>query len=210
MAHLFVLNIIIVVFLILCSSGYAQQHSTIDDRGEGTANHNYFAASQSPTLKELLSHVENFHLNHCPHPSREGPAADIRIGRLDEALGDLKYILERFVNHPKALLILGLVAKLKKTPLLPIPYYENALRMYPSYAITHAQYGKYLADIDRAEAGIAHLKKAIEMDPKLSQAYKWLAEVYARNGKSELARQVAEQAKVAGYKEKTTKHNLEE
>jgi Tfp pilus assembly protein PilF len=42
------------------------------------------------------------------------------------------------------------------------------------------------------------LKKAIEIDPKLSIAFKWLSEAYIKKGDIELARKTAEKAKELG------------
>lgn len=198
MAHLFAANVI-VFFLIFCSLGHAQDIiDDIDSRATSTANHNYFAARQSPELQALLRNIEDHHLIWSPN-NPGGTMASIRAGRYDYALGDLRYILERFVNHPRALLLLGVVAKLSGTPSLPIPYYERALKLYPRYAMTHAQYGGYLVDIDRSDAGIAKLKKAIEMDADLALAYAWLAKAYAKKGNSALAREAAERAKQLGF-----------
>jgi Tfp pilus assembly protein PilF len=155
-------------------------------------NQDYFIANQYRETKELLYLLERHHLN-------QRVLTDFSAGRFNYALTDIQYILERMVNHPKALELMGSIARLTKAPSLPIPYYENALKLYPQYALTHAQYGAYLVDIGRIDAGIAKLKQAIEMDPKLAAAYAWLAKAYLKTGNQELARQAAEQAKALGY-----------
>gem|GEM_PF-2127454 len=191
--HLYASEVILSIFLLFCSVGHAQDN-LIDDRGKGTINHNYFVASQSPELKALLINIEAHHLISCPHDSG-GPMADIRGGKYDYAISDLQYILERFVNHPRALIMLDALAKLTKMPLLPIQYYEHALKLYPQYALTQAQYGAYLVDIGRVEGGVKRLQMALEIDPKLPLTRAWLAKAYAKSGNPELAGQSAARAK---------------
>ena len=82
-----------------------------------------------------------------------------------------------------------------KNPLLAQLYYEKALKLFPQYAITHAQYGSYLVGIGNSKAGIAQLEKAVEMNPRLMQAHTWLAQAYAKSGNAERARQVTERAR---------------
>jgi Tfp pilus assembly protein PilF len=124
----------------------------------------------------------------------------IRQGRLDNAVLDVRYTLDRFPNHPKGLQMAGIVAQLTKKPSLAVYYFERALKLYPQYAITHTQYGAYLVGIGETDAGIARLKEAVEIDPKLPAAYVLLAKAYNKNGNLELARQAAEKAKELGYK----------
>jgi tetratricopeptide (TPR) repeat protein len=202
----------ILAVLVLNSFGYAQ-------------NADYFTASQNPDLKHYLFIVENNHLLGCSHngdpiitsenqkpriDNRGGTVADMKNGRFDYAKYDLNYVLERFVNHPKALMILGVFAKLTKAPLFPIPYYEKALMLYPQYALTHAQYGAYLVDIGRTDAGIAKLKKAIGMDPNLAFGHQMLVKAYLKIGNKDLARQAAERAKEISQKGREQKQDTAE
>lgn len=188
------------IFISLCSPVYGAQ--PVDDRGTGTVNHNYYAAAQDPSLKSLLMNVETNHIYTSPYDPEEGVMGNIRKGKLDSAVGDLKYTLERFVNHPKALNLLGVVAKLKNDPFLPIEFYERAIRLYPGYAFTHAQYGAYLVDIGNLSAGIAQLQKAVELDPRLAFAHAELAKSYSKSGKLDLARRAAKEARDLGYRDK--------
>jgi tetratricopeptide (TPR) repeat protein len=158
-----------------------------------TLDHDYFTASQNFEIKDLLHKVEKFHLN-------DEVLANISSGKYIYALKDIKYTLERFPNHPKALQLIGSTAKLINSFSLAIPYYEKALYLFPQYAITHAQYGSYLVDIGRIEVGISKLKHALELDPKLSAAYAWLAKAYFETGNLDLARQAVARARELGYK----------
>ena len=153
----------------------------------------YFTANQHPETKELLYVNEKYHLN-------KRVLNDFSAKRFDIVLDDLRYILDRFPNHPEALMLLGSVATLKKDPPLAVPYYEKALRLYPQYAITHAQYGAYLIDIGQVDLSITRLDRAIRINPKYAFAHGRLAEAYYKNGNFELARQEAERAKALGYK----------
>jgi tetratricopeptide (TPR) repeat protein len=176
----------------------ADAQQEIDHGATGTANHDYFTADQEPQTQILLRHVENFHLINSPHnPGGGGTIGNIRDGKYQWALEDLTYVLERFVNHPKALGLLGIVAKLTKNPPLPLSYYQRALSLYPQHALTHAQYGAYLVEIGKTNEGISNLQKALELSPQLAFAYTWLAKAYEKNGDQERMRWAQEQARQA-------------
>src|SRR5262249_17285920 len=115
-------------------------------------------------------------------------------------IADCKYTLDRIANHPKGLALTGMVARLTKNPSFAILYYQRALKWYPQYAITHAQYGGFLVDIGNTKAGIAELQKSIEMDPNLALGHQLLMKAYVKAGSPELARQAAERAKETGRK----------
>ncbi len=154
----------------------------------------YFTADEDPINKNYLRVGDANHTDKI--------MVWLRQERIENAVSEVKYMLERFPNHPKVLMLGGLVAKINKTPSFLIPYYERALKLYPQYALTRAQYGSYLVDIGNPNAGIAKLKEAMKMDPKLVQAYVWLAKAYYQSGNPELGHQVAEQAVALGYKGK--------
>lgn len=152
-------------------------------------NQDYFTANSYPSVKQLLILVEAFHVN------TKSIKVNFREGHYDPVIGDMKYTLEKFPNHPKALLMLSSLAILTKSIALPIPFYEKALKLYPQYALTHAQYGKYLADIGRVSAGIAHLQEALSIEPSLSVAQKWLASIRAKSGAKKPTQQSSEQSR---------------
>lgn len=152
----------------------------------------YFTARGDPATQEYLRLVEFAHTSKVMDW--------ILQKRMNNALSDIKYTLERFPNHPKGLQLISSFAHLTKDPALPIPYFDNALRLYPQYALTRAQYGSYLVDIGRLNAGIAELKQALEMDSNLAVGHAWLAKAYAKSGNQSLARQAAEQARSLGYR----------
>jgi Tfp pilus assembly protein PilF len=154
--------------------------------GEGAENVNLDFFDSSPQTQEFIKTVETYHW---------GKAQEQFRGRhLVYAQRELDFILVHVPNHPKALMLMGVTAKLMKNPILARPYYEKALRLFPQYAITHAQYGHYLVDIGNIKAGIIKLEEAVKMDPQLTQAHVWLAQAYGKGGRSESARRAAERA----------------
>ena len=159
-------------------------------------NNDYFTARPPPTGEYLLDVVERYHLS-------DKFWKKFQDGNYKSNFGDLKYVLRYFPNHPKALYLLGRIAILTQNSQLPISYFQKALRLYPQHAYTHAQYGNYLAensdDDILIKEGIAELKKAIEMYPKLTKAYAWLANAYNKIGNSELALQADKKAEELGY-----------
>lgn len=157
-----------------------------------TVHHDYFEAATNPKVGHLLKLVEDFHLNQRVFSHFAG-------GRYHYVVGDLKYILDHFPNHPKALMFLTVVARLSNQRALPISYFEKALNLFPQHAITTAQYGSYLVDIGSIEPGIGKLEEAVKMDSKLTAGYAWLAKAYSKAGKLDLAREAAARAKELGF-----------
>lgn len=151
----------------------------------------YFTASESPGNEQLLRSVDTYHTNKAERSMRDG--------KYGHAVDDLKYTLDRFPNHPRALMLMSLAARLTKDFSLVLPYYRKALKLYPQHALTHAQFGSYLVDVGRSDLGIAQLEVALEIDPKLAQAHAWLAIAYFRSGRSELARAAVERARELGF-----------
>jgi predicted Zn-dependent protease len=188
-----------VALIVFGLASWALAQGVIDDRGENTVNHNFFAASQNEALRGLLLNIRVHHFKPCPH-SPQGTYHDIAIGRYDYAKEDLTYILERFVNDPVALQLITPITLATKDHAWGISRFEHALRWYPNYAMTHAQYGAYLVDIGNVPGGIEKLETAVKMDPKLVAGYVWLSKAYSKHGKADLARQAAEKAKELGYK----------
>jgi len=163
---------------------------------ESTALANdYFNADTEGPIRGRLESVENYHMG-------RGLIEKIAKGEYKYALQELDFVLTYFPNHPRGLQLLTSVAVLIKNRALPIPFFEKAIALYPDRAITCAQYGWYYVTIDRLDIGIHKLKDAIEMDPKLTAAYVWLAQAYEKKGNLQLAREAAKRAKELGYNEK--------
>jgi Tfp pilus assembly protein PilF len=150
-----------------------------------------------PDAQGLLHMVEQYHLN----PGTPFWTYYKNIDRdYAHALNELKFILRYFPNHPKALTLLGVVAKQIQVPVLPIPFFEKAIAMYPQHAITHAQFGAYLVEIGKVDQGIEALQNAVKIDPKLGAAYVWLAGAYQKKGDAHEAEKARERAASLGYR----------
>ena len=188
------------IFLLLfCSSSSNAQLPRTERNAAGTLiNQDYFTANQYPMIKRLLWSVETNHLD--DRVLQLYTAESRKSDSYKYALENVKYVLEKFPNHPKALMVMSSVARLMKASAIPIPYYKNALRLYPQHAITQAQYGNYLVEIGQVDPGIESLKQAIETEPGLALAHAWLADAYVKKGDLELARLAAEEARKLGYK----------
>lgn len=152
----------------------------------------FFTASLDPEIERDLHLIDEAHTDRIWYW--------IRVNRIQTAIADLNFTLDRFPNHPRALMLAEALAGVTGVPTLPLTYYERALKIYPQYALTHSQYGAYLVEIGRVETGIAELQHAIKISPNLAMAHAWLAQAYKKVGKSDLAKKSAEQARVLGYK----------
>lgn len=151
----------------------------------------YYTAGQDPTSERYLQLTEQHHLDKV--------LGLLRDGDYKYAIRQIEWTLQRFSNHPRALLFIETIATLTKVPEMPLLYYKVALEDYPQYALTHAQYGRYLGEIGKASEGLEQLKKAIALDPNLPAPHVWLAEVYAKSSQSDLAMKEVQVAKKLGY-----------
>jgi Tfp pilus assembly protein PilF len=154
------------------------------------AAEDYFTADKSPG--SYLTIVESAHVKVIQNW--------ITQGRLDNALGDIKYTLDRFPNHPVSLQQLAVVSQMAKKHSVAVAAFERAITSYPQYALTRAQYGFFLVSINNINPGLEHLKQAVEMDPKLAAGYAGLAHAYTKKGDSEQAREAAKKARELGFK----------
>lgn len=152
----------------------------------------YFTANEDfETLRDLAL-IDEAHTDHIMYW--------LRTDNLNRAIQDLKFTLDRFPNHPRALLLFELVGTIAQVPGMAIPYYEKAVSLYPQYAATWAQYGKYLVDIEKREEGIKMLRKSIGIDHNYPPAHGWLSLAYTKDGKADLAQVEMEKAKALGFK----------
>jgi tetratricopeptide (TPR) repeat protein len=130
--------------------------------------YDYFTCGLDPGLRVYLTMASNRHAS-------EAVWDLYRAGKYAEPLGDCKYLLDRFPNHPRALHLMTEIAKATGETSMPLAYFEKALRLFPYYAYTHAQYGRYLLDIGATSAGLLELEEALKLDPNQVQALAWLA-----------------------------------
>ena len=153
----------------------------------------YMDPNTGPPNSTLLHMVERHHVT-------QKEWDNLAKGQYDSALNDVKYTLRRFPNHPTALMMMSIIAKMTDRKMMGIRYFDHPLALYPKYALTHALYGKYLIDIGMFDAGVEKLERAIEKDAKLGKAHGWLAEAYAENGRADLALEAAKRAREVGYR----------
>jgi predicted Zn-dependent protease len=173
------------------STGYRKEYNEA-----GTLiNQDYFTAKQFREVSELLLKVDRAHVvGHAGSVMK-----NLRRGAYDYVIYDAQYALERFPNHPKALMLLTTAALLSKRPMLPRPYFEKAIQLYPQYAQIRAQYAHYLVDGGAVDEGVAMLKNVVETDPNLVIGHVWLAQAYHKQGKLDLAVEEAAKAKGLGF-----------
>jgi Tfp pilus assembly protein PilF len=160
--------------------------------GWADAELDYFTANEDEAAAKLLILVDKYHTDVV--------LKKLRVGDVADALEDAKYTLGAFPNYPRALMMMETIGIVRKTPSLAGGYYERALLLYPQYAFTHAQYGRYLVDVGQVEKGIASLNHALKLDSKLLSAYLWLAQAYHQKGNHDLAKQSLDRARALGYK----------
>lgn len=153
--------------------------------------YDYFTVDQTG-VAEYLRILESAHMNQRVYSL-------VASGLYNYAIPDIKYTLDRFPNHPQGLQLMGTVARLTKNPSMAVLYFEKAVNLYPQYALTQAQYGFYLVDINHVDVGIDRLNRATKLDPKLSMAYAGLARAYAKKGDTDRAREAANRARELGY-----------
>lgn len=138
------------------------------DQEVGWINRNYYAKDIDADTKALVANVERNHLAQANFWKK------YKEGHIDLAIADLKYCLWVFPDHPKALHLLGVLCKSQKDYSTPITFFEKAVRLFPSEAFPHAQYGAYLVGIGQVASGTAQLKEALRIDPNLTYAQAWL------------------------------------
>lgn len=168
-----------------------------EQRGGGRKQWDYFAPKDQE-YTNLLYNLEKYHF------AKDNFWKSLAEGKYGLAIEDLDYLLRYFPNHPDALLMLGRIAKTTKRFSLPIPYFENALKLFPQHAVTQYRYGEYLVDIGLYEEGIIPLEKAVALDPGMSEAHAALGRAYSKLGKRELSREEAEKARILESKEPVT------
>ena len=155
-----------------------------------SSGHDYFTADQDG-VGNFLRIMTVAHINTIPNW--------IKQGRISDALADIKYSLDRFPNHPQALQLLPLVARLANNQALARSYFEKAVTRFPQYALTQAQYGLFLVGIGNLDDGIARFNQAIAQDPKLAAGYAGLAHAYVKKGDITKAREATDKARELGF-----------
>ncbi len=136
---------------------------------EAPLYYDYYLRNTDHATYLIVKNVELYHL------SEDTFWRWYRAGDLKTARGGPQFVLDHVPNHPTALYLMGLISIQLGEKDHAITYYERALRAYPQYAYTRAQFGHYLVQIGHAAAGRQYLEEALEMDPTLLVARAWLA-----------------------------------
>jgi tetratricopeptide (TPR) repeat protein len=152
--------------------------------------HDYFTADQDG-VGDYMRIMTGAHIKTIPNW--------IKQGRISNAVADIRYSLDRFPNHPEALQLLPLVARLANNQALARTYFEKAVTQFPQYALTQAQYGLFLVSIGNLDDGIGRLNRSIEMDPKLAAGHAGLAHAYLKKGDIAKAREATDKARELGF-----------
>jgi len=168
-----------------------------------TMYHDYYQLKNDRHVGQLVRLVESAHTKRIlPLLQQSFKRPGHKEHYLRQAAREIRYTLDRLVNHPKALALSATVGNLMGQPNLPVNYYQRAIKMYPKHAITHAQFGNFLVGVGELEDGIERLKVAIKINPKMAVAYGWLALAYQKNGNDDLAREYSKKAKERNFKGK--------
>jgi predicted Zn-dependent protease len=178
---------LVAVLLLGCTVTVAQM---IED--EDSFKQDYFSAVAGGEKQSLLWTVERGHFS-------QRVLDEFKKGYYDSVFADLRYVLNRFPNHPRALSLIGEVALIINDPKLALPHFEEAVEMYPQYALTNAQYGRYLCRIGDYTAGVLRLRRAIEQQADLAIAHAWLAEAYFASGQLPAGTEAARRARGLGF-----------
>ncbi|MEP6538554.1 MAG: tetratricopeptide repeat protein, partial [Bryobacteraceae bacterium] len=114
--------------------------------------------------------------------------ANITVGERDQSASDmdtgyrlLSDVYERSKKDAAVLTALGLVLLRKGQPVEAAHLYEEALRLQHAYAPYHINVAVAWNQAGDSAKAIAHLEKAIEMDPSLEAAYRRLADIYSND-----------------------------
>jgi len=102
----------------------------------------------------------------------------------DLALQQAAEILKAFPAHPLALLVLGMAHRLRGDVSAALAVLEPLASSQPSASAVHYEYGLALGAAGRGEAAVAALRRALELNPELTGAWRALADHLAALGDS--------------------------
>ena len=152
----------------------------------------YFLKNMDEKVAQTVYNVNKYHMK---------PALKFYAqGHLKRTLPDLKFVLRYIPNHPQALHLLGAVAIGINSKQFGRNYFQQAVHLFPDHALTFAQYGKYLMDIEEIEEAVKMLDISIKKEPKLALAYDWLEMAYTKKGDEAKSKEIGRKAKELGYK----------
>jgi tetratricopeptide (TPR) repeat protein len=110
----------------------------------------------------------------APDSIREDLVAAVghhQAGRLADAEGLYRKVLERVPGHPDALHFLGLLAQQCGQPAAAVELISAALRTIPNHAPCHLHLGLALEALGRHAEALASYRRAKELDPQFPEAH---------------------------------------
>lgn len=154
-------------------------------------NNDYYTATSSRELMQLLSDNEKYHL---------GPGIrNMRSRHYVGAYNDFKYVLTRWPNHPQALvLMVDLCEKWRARSCNPDYFFDKALTINPNAPGTLIAHGIYLQRQNRLDDAIASYEKALETAPDSVNAHYNLGLAYFAKKNYAKANEHAQQAYALG------------
>ncbi len=99
----------------------------------------------------------------------------------------LNQVANRFPNDPAALTSMATVLLRAHQTAAALPRFEKALSLRPDYAPYEVNVATALLESKRPDEAIAHLKKALQIDPLLQQATALLVTIYRQQGQNDAA-----------------------
>lgn len=161
-----------VLFVMLASAssaGFAQgqapwvgeSFAEVQCFGQPTGN---FGPFDYRTRKDKLPIVENYHFK----PEME----QLRFGRLQDSMDNIRYTITKFPNHHRALysavrfsLMSSASRSLKRTHPAEC-YLQRAIAYAPNDSVPYQLFGLYLHRLDQPEQALPLYRKAVELSPR--------------------------------------------
>lgn len=140
---------------------------------------------------DLLDMVERHHM--------QAGIDKMNEGRFFYAFQDFDFILKRFPNHPKALMLMVEVTNKMGKPGMAEQYFAKAIELFPGTAYTYVVYGMHLQKSGKIPAAIENYKKAIEISPGIPEAHYNLGLAYVAEKRYDLANAEANAAYDLGH-----------
>ena len=139
----------------------------------------------APRDRSLLGSAEANHMQRAI----EQMAAETKRGDIPSngAMGDFKYILDYFPNHPRALALAAELSIRARHPEWVQPYFEKSMTLYPNYAATHVIYGTFLQKLGKNADAVLQYERALSIDPSIPNAHYNLGLAYLDLRKYDLA-----------------------
>ncbi|BAW80578.1 hypothetical conserved protein [Candidatus Nitrosoglobus terrae] len=151
--------------------------------------YDYYDRASQPS--NLLTNVEGYHINLIYDGLRDKYYPKVE--------NNIKFILDYFPNHPRALTILAQYTSEFHKYKFAEEYFGRALKLFPNTASTYGIYGFYLHRQGKLEEAIAQYRKAISLKEDYSEAYYNLGLALLDEGKAKEANKVAQKAYALNY-----------